>query len=44
MAPAGNSGELIGRQYHHGVALQAHPFLVFPDAQLVLMVFRAASQ
>jgi hypothetical protein len=35
----GNGGELIGRQYHHGVALEAHPFLVFPDAQLLVDAF-----
>jgi hypothetical protein len=29
----GNGDEVIGRQYDHGVALEAHPFLVFPDAQ-----------
>jgi hypothetical protein len=35
----GNGGELIGCQYHHGVALEAHPFLVFPDAQLLVDAF-----
>jgi hypothetical protein len=27
---------VINRQYHHGVAFQAHPFLVFPDAPLLV--------
>jgi hypothetical protein len=28
----GKGAEVMGRQYHHGVALEAHPFLVSPDA------------
>src|SRR5271170_2357596 len=35
----GDGGEVIDRQDHHGVALQAHPFLVFPDAQLLVDAF-----
>src|SRR5580704_8765297 len=35
----GDGGDRIERQYHHGVALEAHPFLVFPDAQLLVDAF-----
>ena len=32
----GDGGERIGREDHHGVALEAHPLLVFQQPQLLV--------